>query len=116
MASLDPPRSTKQTKQTNAPLGNPTPYQLVSLYRVLPGYLGLTILQRSLVLDYLCHNCYTNTARAFARDSTVRHLDADGDEINNKPSDSVELSPAFLQHVDLRESLCLQRIFLPVHH
>ncbi|KAF8911006.1 CTLH/CRA C-terminal to lish motif domain-containing protein [Gymnopilus junonius] len=36
---------------------------------------------RSLVLDYLCHSCYTNTARAFNRDSTVRHLDADGDEI-----------------------------------
>ncbi|PPR01480.1 hypothetical protein CVT26_015103 [Gymnopilus dilepis] len=36
---------------------------------------------RSLVLDYLCHSCYTKTARAFNRDSTVRHLDADGDEI-----------------------------------
>lgn len=57
------------------------------------------------MLDYLCHNCYTNTARAFARDSTVRHLDADGDEINNKPSDYAELSAGFLKHVDLRESL-----------
>jgi len=43
---------------------NPTPYQL-----------------RSLVLDYLCHSCYTRTAIAFAGDSTIRHLDADGDEI-----------------------------------
>jgi len=43
---------------------------------------NLTVYQlRSLVLDYLCHSCYTNTARAFNRDSTVRHLDADGDEI-----------------------------------
>ena len=33
------------------------------------------------MLDYLCHSCYTNTARAFNRESTVRHLDADGDEI-----------------------------------
>ncbi|KAF9484736.1 hypothetical protein BDN70DRAFT_797187 [Pholiota conissans] len=36
---------------------------------------------RSLVLDYLCHNCYTRTASAFNRESTVRQLDADGDEI-----------------------------------
>ncbi|KAF9469151.1 CTLH/CRA C-terminal to lish motif domain-containing protein, partial [Collybia nuda] len=63
------------------------------------------ISQRSLVLDYLCHNCYTNTARAFARDSTVRHLDADGDEINNKPSDYAGLSAGFLKHVDLREKI-----------
>ena len=37
--------------------------------------------QHSLVLDYLCHSCYTRTAAAFSRDSTIRHLDADGDEI-----------------------------------
>ncbi|KAK0503431.1 PQ loop repeat-domain-containing protein [Armillaria luteobubalina] len=36
---------------------------------------------RSLVLDYLSHQCYTRTARAFAEDSSVRHLDADGDEV-----------------------------------
>jgi hypothetical protein len=36
---------------------------------------------RQLVLDYLCHNCYTETARAFRRASTVRQLDADGDEV-----------------------------------
>jgi hypothetical protein len=33
------------------------------------------------VLDYLCHSCYARTAIAFAGDSTIRHLDADGDEI-----------------------------------
>lgn len=37
--------------------------------------------KRALVLDYLCDNCYTATARAFARDSTIKHLDPDGDEI-----------------------------------
>ncbi|KAJ7581240.1 hypothetical protein C8J56DRAFT_1006229 [Mycena floridula] len=56
--------SRSATKQPNPALMNPTPYQI-----------------RNLVLDYLCHHCYTNTARAFARDSSVRQLDADGDEI-----------------------------------
>ncbi|KZP19543.1 hypothetical protein FIBSPDRAFT_743732, partial [Athelia psychrophila] len=37
---------------------------------------------RNVILDYLCQNCNTKTARAFARDSAVRHLDADGDEIH----------------------------------
>ncbi|KAL6300121.1 hypothetical protein BKA93DRAFT_544072, partial [Sparassis latifolia] len=36
---------------------------------------------RLLVLDYLCHNSYSNAARSFLRDSAVKHLDADGDEI-----------------------------------
>ncbi|KAK7693488.1 hypothetical protein QCA50_003056 [Cerrena zonata] len=36
---------------------------------------------RALVLDFLCHNGYSETARAFVRDSAVRHLDADGDEV-----------------------------------
>lgn len=64
-------------------------------------------LQRALVLDYLCHNCYSATARAFARDSTVRHLDADGDEImlpNRAPEDSSpELTEEVLRLVELRE-------------
>ena len=33
------------------------------------------------MLDYLCHSCHTRTATAFSRDSIIRHLDADGDEI-----------------------------------
>lgn len=33
------------------------------------------------MLDYLCHSCYTETARAFREASTVRQLDADGDEV-----------------------------------
>lgn len=40
------------------------------------------------MLDYLCHSCYTGTASAFNRDSTVRQLDADGDEILEDVSDA----------------------------
>ncbi|GJE87146.1 hypothetical protein PsYK624_032290 [Phanerochaete sordida] len=36
---------------------------------------------RSLVFDYLCHGAYTSTARAFVRDSAVKHVDSDGDEL-----------------------------------
>ncbi|PCH37984.1 hypothetical protein WOLCODRAFT_135975 [Wolfiporia cocos MD-104 SS10] len=36
---------------------------------------------RQLVLDFLCHNAFSNTARAFVKDSAIHHLDADGDEI-----------------------------------
>lgn len=36
---------------------------------------------RTFVLDYLVHHCYTKTAKAFIKDSTVPCLDADGDEI-----------------------------------
>jgi hypothetical protein len=60
------------------------------------------------VLDYLCHNCYTATAEAFGRDCTVRHLDADGDEITFHDStinedDSVHLSDDTLRLMDLRD-------------
>ena len=34
-----------------------------------------------MVFDYLCHSAFTDTARAFVRDSAVKHLDADGDEL-----------------------------------
>ncbi|GLB34870.1 putative repeated motif containing protein [Lyophyllum shimeji] len=71
---------------------------------------GLTSYQlRSLVLDYLCHHCYTKTAKAFARDSTVRHLDADGDEITeNKehgPATPVELPRNEWRQMQLREQI-----------
>ncbi|KAJ3490232.1 hypothetical protein NLI96_g1582 [Meripilus lineatus] len=36
---------------------------------------------RALVLNYLCHNSFPNTARAFVRDTSVKHLDPDGDEM-----------------------------------
>lgn len=39
--------------------------------------------QRAVVLDFLCHSSYANTARAFSQECTVRsaNVDADGDEI-----------------------------------
>ena len=65
--------------------------------------------KRSLVLDYLCHNCYTSTARAFARDSTVRLLDADGDEVmqpeKEKESQFSELSDAAVKELHIREGI-----------
>jgi len=81
-----------QNKSPNAAYLNPTPLQL-----------------RSLVLDYLCHNCYTTTARAFARDSTPRHLDADGDEViapgGLEDPDSIMISEATLRQVEMREEI-----------
>jgi hypothetical protein len=65
--------------------------------------------QRSLVMDYLCHQCYTRTAIAFAKDGTVRHLDADGDEIVQPKDkgifagrDALELSKETLREAELR--------------
>jgi hypothetical protein len=66
--------------------------------------------KRSLVLDYLCHNCYTSTSRAFARDSTVRLLDADGDEVmqseKEKGSEFSELSDEAVKELYIREGIC----------
>ncbi|PBK97036.1 hypothetical protein ARMGADRAFT_989378 [Armillaria gallica] len=63
---------------------------------------------RSLVLDYLSHQCYTRTARAFAEDSSVRHLDADGDEVM-QPADGgsslPELSEEVLKQADQRAEI-----------
>ncbi|KAK0451040.1 CTLH/CRA C-terminal to lish motif domain-containing protein [Armillaria borealis] len=53
---------------------------------------------RSLVLDYLSHQCYTRTARAFAEDSSVRHLDADGDEVM-QPADGGSSLPGLSEEV-----------------
>lgn len=79
----------KQTLQ-NGPWMNPTPEQL-----------------RALILDYLCHNCYTRTARAFARDSTVQHLNADGDEVIRPKGegDSVGITDEDLEQVELRREV-----------
>jgi hypothetical protein len=74
----------------------------------------LKLLQRALVLDYLCHNCHTETARAFARESAVRHLDADGDEIMPPGKATGEtltdLTDGMLRLVELR-----QRESSPIH-
>jgi uncharacterized UPF0160 family protein len=73
---------------------------------------NLVLFQRSLVLDYLCHSCYTRTAAAFSRDSTIRHLDADGDEIveavdaedsGDSSSGSIEQFENFMKQVALRQ-------------
>jgi len=70
--------------------------------------------QRSLVLDYLFQNCYTRTAAAFTKESTVRHLDADGDEILQPEvrgiladQDVLELSKETLREAELRNSASL---------
>jgi len=90
------------SSSVSASLANPTPFQL-----------------HSLVLDYLCHSCYTRTADAFNRDSTIRHLDADGDEIlghapdsgeqlpceDERPSNSAERFETRLSQVKLRQEI-----------
>lgn len=85
--------SSKRTATSSSPVLHPTSYQL-----------------RSLVLDYLCHNCYISTAKAFARDSTVQQLDADGDEILDVPGDvgrpdAFRLSESLLVQIDLRKQI-----------
>ncbi|KAI0054156.1 hypothetical protein FA95DRAFT_1551965 [Auriscalpium vulgare] len=62
---------------------------------------------RALVLDYLCHKCYIRTARAFACDSIVRHLDADGDEVQRPAGegDTVGVSDEDLNQVELRRDV-----------
>ncbi|EKM82605.1 hypothetical protein AGABI1DRAFT_111204 [Agaricus bisporus var. burnettii JB137-S8] len=87
--------SSRSTKPSKGSFTNPTPYQL-----------------RSLVMDYLCHHCYTRTALAFAKDGTVRHLDADGDEIVQPQDkgifagqDALELSNETLREAELRNDI-----------
>lgn len=64
------------------------------------------------MLDYLCHSCYSRTAIAFAGGSTIRHLDADGDEIieavnpddpSNSISSSTEQFENHMKQVALRQ-------------
>ncbi|KAN0140726.1 CTLH/CRA C-terminal to LisH motif domain containing protein [Lactarius tabidus] len=62
---------------------------------------------RALILDYLVQRCYTRTARAFAADSTVQLLDADGDEIC-RPSgeeDPPGVTEETLHQADLRRDV-----------
>ena len=62
-------------------------------------------LKRAIILDYLVQRCYTRTARAFAADSTIRHLDADGDELRRPQGedDSPGITEDALHHADLRQ-------------
>ncbi|KAF9535259.1 CTLH/CRA C-terminal to lish motif domain-containing protein [Crepidotus variabilis] len=71
---------------------------------------------RSIVLDYLCHGCYTNTAAAFHRDSNpVKQLDADGDEIVSgsgvngaSGSSTATESDKMLEEIKLRQEIRVQ--------
>ncbi|OBZ75812.1 hypothetical protein A0H81_04302 [Grifola frondosa] len=58
---------------------------------------------RALVLDYLCHHSYTGAAQAFLRDSEVKQLDADGDEIMPPYKAGDELSDAYQTKLALGE-------------
>lgn len=42
------------------------------------------------MLEYLSHKCYSKTAQAFAQDTAVKHIDADGDEIMHSAHTSIE--------------------------
>ncbi|KAG8217880.1 hypothetical protein J3R82DRAFT_6046 [Butyriboletus roseoflavus] len=75
---------------------------------------------RNLVFNYLCHNCYLKTAEAFEKDSVVRHLDKDGDEIpdqtiarvgdaldtiNSPHGSSTDLSDEMVRNILLRQRI-----------
>lgn len=57
------------------------------------------------MLDYLCNNCYANTARAFARDSTPRELDKDGDEVLLEEGTGYGLDSNSLRSVRIRKGV-----------
>jgi hypothetical protein len=64
--------------------------------------------KHSLVLDYLSHYCYTNTADAFLRDTAIKQFDADGDEVELPLSsvadtDTVALNSEAFREADLRD-------------
>ena len=79
------------------------PSSSFNLYLPSFSYLCLN-LKRALILDYLVQRCYTRTARALAADSTIRHLDADGDEIcrPNGEDDPAAPTEEALHQADLR--------------
>ena len=95
----------------NSQFSNPTPDHMVRFKLCSPSpvadILDLVYSQRTLVLDYLCHNCYSDSARAFARDSQVQHLDRDGDDLtlsSASGSDNTRnLSNELLRLVELRQ-------------
>lgn len=69
---------------------NPAPEEVVSDHRSVvlfhaSRFANVLVPQRDLVLDYLIHNCYTSATRAFVRESGVKHVDADGDEVMTSP-------------------------------
>lgn len=87
-------------------LSAPSPRQLASPNVVSSGFQLICLCpKRALILDYLVQRCYTRTARAFAADSTIRHLDADGDEIRRPrgEDDSPGVTEDALHQADLRQ-------------
>ncbi|KAI0721086.1 hypothetical protein C8T65DRAFT_566716 [Cerioporus squamosus] len=76
---------------------------------------------RELVLDYLVHNCFNSTAETFVSESSVKHVDADGDEVMRSPEktlaeDLVELRDK-LAMGDLRKGMpqCLMFCHIRTH-
>ncbi|KAJ4487853.1 lish motif-containing protein [Lentinula aciculospora] len=69
---------------------------------------------RSLLLDYLAYNGYSNTARSFMRDSAVRHIDVDGDEAVKLPASSghgpssSEVLESTLKQAELRKQIRIE--------
>jgi hypothetical protein len=122
MLASSPQRRPEKQPLNNSQFLNPAPYHLVHIVIrsicMSPQLIPFSNRKRTLVLDYLCHSCYTSTARVFARDSTVRQLDADGDEImspvNGIPGDDATiLTEEVLRQVELRERKYLH-FFIPV--
>ncbi|TFK30013.1 hypothetical protein FA15DRAFT_581170 [Coprinopsis marcescibilis] len=81
-------RASRTRSKWISTLRSPTPYQL-----------------RALVLDYLNHHCYTATSRAFIRESTVKALDMDGDEVLDGMGVSSSISESRLQQVEQRREI-----------
>ncbi|KAK7467205.1 hypothetical protein VKT23_004263 [Stygiomarasmius scandens] len=63
---------------------------------------------RAMVLDYLAHSGYTNTACAFVQDSAIRHLDMDGEEVLQAESGAHQLSDSSLKQAELRNQIRLE--------
>ncbi|KAL0946622.1 hypothetical protein HGRIS_012818 [Hohenbuehelia grisea] len=97
VSSLSPPHNMEKPLSTllapeNMKSFTTTPYQL-----------------RGLVLDYLCDNGFSKTAKAFAEGMAVKHIDADGDEIMEASARSdaglSHLPAETLRQVELREEI-----------
>ncbi|KAF8583208.1 hypothetical protein K439DRAFT_1390772 [Ramaria rubella] len=77
----------------------------VSSFAATPGDL------RQIVLDYLCDNCYSDTAQLLARDSSTRELDKDGDEVLGGVGENGSLDPQTVRMVRLRKGEFFKFLF-----
>ncbi|PPQ76214.1 hypothetical protein CVT24_008946 [Panaeolus cyanescens] len=98
----------------SSPLLKPTPDKLVCYcMSYMWRFCSLHNLpqQRNIVIDYLCHSCFTKTANALIKGSTVKHLDADGDEIlktdetNHATRSEINEFESRLKQVELRKQI-----------